>query len=393
MSFFIRVPVIAALIGAGILAGASPAQAQFYGGVTGFAPFNPRGFQVIPGSFFNPLPPLQPLRPLPGVNAFNPLMFNPFNRVYNPSLQSATIYYGLNRLYGGSGYSPAPSYYSPPALYPSTYSYMGTRSKESPYYSYQKAQDEVRKAYVEKSKGATGPELRTGNPKPTTPDPKALLTMALTENDPAKLMSGGAINQIFAALVDARKEGREGDSAHLTPSMLAEVRFAGGANATALNMLAAGRKWNPPPAFEEGGPLAKIGADLQRSFTAATALPKAGLPPDQVKVDALEATMRQARVALEGVINDMKFENAAAARGFLDQIDDVITVMKTPASTGLIDPRWATEGVSLADLVDHMNQYKVRFGPAADGGDAYVTLHRGLSAYLFAMGGKPEAKK
>ena len=394
MSRFIRVPVIAALVGTGILVPTGPAQAQIYGGVVGFAA--PPGFQVIPRNFFGALPPLQPLQPLPGVNAFNPLMFNPFNRVYNPSIQSATLYYGLNRLYSQPGYSAAPSYYAPTTLYPSTYSSMSTGSKESPFYNYDRAQQEVKKSYAEMSSGVAKPEIRTGNGKNAAPDRKALLTKALTVNDPAKLMSGEVLNQILAAAVEARGDGKRprGDSAHLTSSMLAEVRFAGGANATALNLLAAGRKWNPPAAFQEGGPLAKIGGDLERSFTGATALPRAGLPPDQVKVDALEATMRQARVALEGVVNNMNFEDAAAARGFLNQIDDVVTVLKTPASTGLIDPRWATEGVSLADLVEHMNRYKVRFGPVADStGDAYVTLHRGLSAYLFAMGGKTEAKK
>jgi hypothetical protein len=389
MSSFIRIPILAVLVGAGFLANTSSAQAQLYGG---FVPFNPRGYQVIPGSFFNPLPPLQPLQPLPGVNAFNPLMFNPFHQPYNPGIQSSVTYYGLNRLYSGQRYSSAPSYHAPTSLYPSTYSVMSTGSKESPLLNYGRAQEEVKKANGT-YRGTTRSEVRT-KPKPAAPDPQAVLAEALTVNDPARLASGDVLNRILAAVVDARGKGRKGEAAFLTPRMLAEYRFAGGANATALNLLAAGRKWDPPEVFQTGGALGRIGTDLEGRFNTATALPLAGLPPDRVKVDALEAGMRQARVALDAVIDDLEFDEAAAARGFLNQIDDVITVLNTPASTGLIDPRWAAEGVGLTEFVDHMNRYKVRFGPAGDGDvNAYVTMHRGLSAYLYALGGKAEAAK
>src|SRR5439155_15051593 len=119
MSSIIRFLVGSVLIAIILLSTAAPAYAQFYGGglrrpammptysPMGFGGFSTRNFYPIPPSYFGGLPPVQPVRPLPGVNTFNPLMFNPFNPNYSPQNSNAVTYYGLGRLYNQSGYSPS----------------------------------------------------------------------------------------------------------------------------------------------------------------------------------------------------------------------------------------------------------------------------------------------
>src|SRR5438445_805874 len=86
---------VAAFLGtAGLLATATPAAAQFYGGAgySGAGGFNTYHYSPVPRSWFA-LPPVRPVSPVPGVNGFNPLMFSPFNPNYDPRLQSTVTYY------------------------------------------------------------------------------------------------------------------------------------------------------------------------------------------------------------------------------------------------------------------------------------------------------------
>ena len=73
-----------------------------------------------------------------------------------------------------------------------------------------------------------------------------------------------------------------------------------------------------------------------------------------------------------------------------------MTTLKAQGSGGLIDPKWGTEGTSVADLVKHVVKNKLLFGAAPRGQeDAYVALHRGLAAYLVQLNAnvKPAPKK
>ena len=60
--------------------------------------------------------------------------------------------------------------------------------------------------------------------------------------------------------------------------------------------------------------------------------------------------------------------------------------MKGNTAVGLIDPKWAAEGLTVADLVKHMARRKLLFGPAPSGDEeAYMTMHRNLVTYLFVL--------
>ncbi|MDB5313616.1 MAG: hypothetical protein JWO38_7818 [Gemmataceae bacterium] len=433
MSSCIRLSVIALLGGGAVLAATPPAQAQrLMGGVRGpmfsptipmvsplggfgfsplgaygFSPmaayggFNTRGFQPIPSSMFGGLRPVRGVTPLPGINGFNPLMFNPMNPSYNASYSSAATYYYLNR-YGQAGYSsyamPSTGYSS----YPGGYMTGGVRSPayDSASLNFSRAQQA---AAVEPS--LTGgrravDDQRTyeqrgaaGLPGSQLEENSTALAKALAGTDPTKLTSGESLNQILAAVIAAQGKGGKAESAHLPPNLLAEVRFAGGPNATAVNLLRTAGKLEFPAAFDDG-PLAALRPVLARDFAAAAAPVLAGKAADGAKVAALEATVKKVGETLNPLIRGMDFEAAIAARRFLNQLDDTVTALKTPAAAGLIDPSWAAEGTSVADLVRRMAKNKLQFGPAAKGAEeVYAALHHGLAAYLLALGQNVQPKK
>ena len=75
-----------------------------------------------------------------------------------------------------------------------------------------------------------------------------------------------------------------------------------------------------------------------------------------------------------------------ASRRFLDDLDAAAKALKDGTTAGIVNPRWATEGTTVPDLVRHMTKYKLLFGPAGkNGGEAYLALHRGLAAYHLAL--------
>jgi hypothetical protein len=341
----------------GLLTTSAPAPAQYWGfrmgyGMSPFAPFNPRGFQPIPRSWFaGGLPPLRPLTPLVPVNNFNPLMFSPFNRNYNPAFGFATTYYGLNRLYSMS--SSAPSY---APTYGGAYvpSYGGARAQVYDLGRAQQQAAEQAAHNVPRGNAARLQEQRVPPGKPALPAvPEAALAKALAAHDPVELATGEPLNTILAAVIPAQAKGGKAGSAYLPPGLLAEVRFAGYPNGEAVNQLRRGGKLTFPAAFDTP-PLAGLRPVLERQFAAAATPVLAGKAPNSAAVGALDVTVRKTGELLNKRIKDLDFEQATAARRFQNQLTAIVDAMKAPAAAGLIDPKWATEGTSLADLVRYM---------------------------------------
>ncbi|MBA4067749.1 MAG: hypothetical protein C0501_29425 [Isosphaera sp.] len=217
------------------------------------------------------------------------------------------------------------------------------------------------------------------------------LEKALAADD-AELASGDALNHILVAVVAAEAKGAKAVSAFLPPQVLDQVRFssrpADPPAADALNLIRQAGRLPFPAAFADPK-LAAVKDALEKDFEAAAAplaAGKAAKPADLAKVGV---TLGKAQEAATPVIRDLPFADAAAARRFLNRFEKALEVMKAPSAPTLVAPGWATEGASVADLVRHMTRHKLLFGPApADGETAYAAVHKGLSAYLFALTAK-----
>lgn len=223
-------------------------------------------------------------------------------------------------------------------------------------------------------------------------DAPAALLKALSGASEAEIASGEALNHITVGIVAAEKKGKA-ESAFLPPNLLEEVRFAGSPAADAINLIRQAGKLNFPAAFSEPA-LADLRPNLEKDLAGAAAPVLLGKAADPAKVAKLEADVAKARAILDPITRDLEFEDATAARRFLNQLDSAVGVLKGPNTSGLIDPRWSTEGTSVADFVKHAIKNKLLFGPVPKGEEeAYTALHRGLAAYLYSLNESAKPKK
>jgi hypothetical protein len=223
-------------------------------------------------------------------------------------------------------------------------------------------------------------------------DPAAeALRKALTANDPATIASGDALNTILAEIVKAEaKNNKSVPSAYIPPLLLADVRFAGSPAADLLTYARLAGSLPYPAAFDDPA-LAPLRDDFDKAFTEATTPVKAGRGPELAKLTRLETAFDRLQGAAGAVLRNRPFDEAAAARRFLNRMGGAVKGLKGNTPVSLIDPKWAVEGSSVADLVKHMARHKLRFGPAAPGAEeAYATMHRDLATYLFVL---TQAKK
>jgi hypothetical protein len=250
------------------------------------------------------------------------------------------------------------------------------------------ARDLIDAQWAYEKLGVTGKVALTGAQEQAEELQKALLV-----KDEAEIASGAALNRILIAIVVAEGKGAKGIAAFLPPRLLDDLRFKGfkgEASADLLNMVRQTGKIPFPNNFP-GDSLAALQAQVEADFASTIAPLQNGKAVDLNKVNKLEASLKKLEAAAPPVIRSLPFDDAIAARRFLNQFDSAIKALKSSNLAGLINPKWATDGISAADLVKHMTKYKLMFAPAPIGGEgSYITLHKAMATYLFVL---TQAKK
>lgn len=215
-------------------------------------------------------------------------------------------------------------------------------------------------------------------------DTPEAVTKALATTDEREIATGEPLNHILVAAASAEKKSGKVESAFLPPDLLTDLVFSG-PKADAMNLLRRGGRLDFPVGFDTPA-LADARTALEREFTAAASPVLLGKAAEPAKGAKLEAAVAEARKALAPQIREMSFEDAAAARRFLNQLDATARTFKAPGTAGLIDPAWRVEGTNAAGLVKHLSRHNLLFAPAAPGTeDRYVGTHRALATYLFAL--------
>jgi hypothetical protein len=210
------------------------------------------------------------------------------------------------------------------------------------------------------------------------------LVNALRAATESEISSGEALNQILLAIVTAEAKGAKGVSPFTPPQVLEEIRFAGAAG-EALNLLRQAGHLPFPTGFD-APPLAGQREAIERDFSALAAPLLAGKPFDPARLATFETTLKKAEAAAPAVIRDLSFEEAIATRRFLNLLAGTVRTLRAGGVTGLVNPTWATEGTSVAELVKHMTRFKLQFARAAEGNEpAYLALHRAMTIYLLVL--------
>jgi hypothetical protein len=207
----------------------------------------------------------------------------------------------------------------------------------------------------------------------------------LAQVDRAKVLSGEALNDLLREIVKAETKVGARASAYLPVALLDEVRFGGSDAADALNLARRADSLNFPVAFDDPA-FKDLRVALDRDFTAVATALQAGKAPEAAKRTQFEATLQKVQTALVPVAKGLPREDAAAAQRFVNQMANLLKALKAGTGNGLIDPKWSSEGTSVADLVKHMNKHKLQFATAPEGNEeSYATLHRNFGTYLFLL--------
>jgi len=376
-----RLLVLLLLGGAGVLATPAVSSAQFgfrYGG----------GYNYGFGA-----PVFGPSNPFFGLPHFNYQYGQQYN--FNTSLGSFSI--GTRSYYSGiappvflSGYNP---YIPSVPIYQQGGSYMTGGAQVRP-----DLVQAAERAMVKAQREASVPDVRgqisdqnnyekgiTAASDAVIQPPPPDLRKALEAASPAEVVSGAALNELLKEIVRVEAKGAKGPAAYIPPLQMDDMRFAGPPAADLLNY--ARRAGNLPfPVAFDNPVLAALRPELERDFTAAAVAVQAGKAPEMAKVTKLEATFQRVQDAAGSVVKNLPFEDAAAARRFLNRMANAIKAMKGTTANGLIDPKWAAEGLTVADLVRHMTRHKLTFASSPRGSEeAYMAMHRNFGTYLFVL--------
>ncbi len=215
-------------------------------------------------------------------------------------------------------------------------------------------------------------------------DTPEAVAKALATTDEREIATGEPLNHLLVAAASAEKKSGKVESAFLPPDLLADLVFTG-PKADAMNLLRRGGRLDFPAGFDAPA-LADARAALDREFAVVASPVLLGKAAEVSKAAKLEVAVAEARKALAPQIREMSFEDSAAARRFLTQLDAAARTFKAPGTAGLIDPAWRVEGANASGLVKHLSRHNLLFAPAVPGTeDRYVGTHRALATYLFAL--------
>jgi len=209
--------------------------------------------------------------------------------------------------------------------------------------------------------------------------------VAVAPTDPARIASGEVLNTLLKEVVRVEAKGARGPSAYVPPLLFADVRFGGSPAADLLNLTRQAGNLNFPSAFDDPA-VAPLREGLEKDFAAVAAAVQAGRAPEQDKIAKLDLTLQKVQDAAAPVIKNQPFEDAIAARRFLNQMTGALKALKSGAGNGLVDPKWSAEGLTVSDLVKYMARHKLQFAAAPRGGEeSYATMQHDLATYLFVL--------
>jgi hypothetical protein len=185
-----------------------------------------------------------------------------------------------------------------------------------------------------------------------------------------EVWSGKALNRLLDDL-PSQFSGSPAGAVELKPEMLAKISVTtktdGGPN---IAVFKGGRLTWPLPFYRPEFAEARHNLD-QLVATAYKQAARGPLTPEL-------------RIQFEPVVDDLTAQVRANAKiwpvrdyvdakGFVNQLDDAVRVMRQPDAADYLQNRLAAQGRTVADLIRHMKSEGLHFGPAAAGSERFYT--------------------
>ncbi len=210
-------------------------------------------------------------------------------------------------------------------------------------------------------------------PRPLAAD----IAQALSPPHEQLITSGEALNTLLHALRTIDLRSVEGAAVYLPPDLVRELRFAG-PKGELVNLLRRAGNLSVPAVFHHEA--ARNAKDaFERDFAAIALAILGGKAPERSAIARLEASLQRLEAVSAEQIRLLPFDDAIAARRFLNQMTQAVRLLKNANIAQLWNGNWDALGLSAAELVRHMIKHDLGFAAASSEGDAaYVALHRAL---------------
>lgn len=215
------------------------------------------------------------------------------------------------------------------------------------------------------------------------------LNRALVEPADRDILSGKVLNELATTIRGLESRGAKAESPLLPAELVAHVNYKGGPSADVIALLGTGRP--VMPAALTAAEFEAVREDLDKALTPVLEPIKAGKRPAVDAVDRLITATKKAKETTAARAKPLPEAEAKELSRFYVTLDSLSRVGKDAGAAGLFPQRWTSVGATVAELVRHMNSFKLAFAPAASGDeDVYYSLHRGLVGYYAALS---QAKK
>jgi hypothetical protein len=212
--------------------------------------------------------------------------------------------------------------------------------------------------------------------------------LAQARNSPslAQIWAGTVLNVILDDIRRSRNQtGLRGAVIPLDPAILPHINVTTGSATGNSTMFTNGGKLQWPP--ELGGDLFAAGRQkIDKLFLQAT---QEAASPDGVSgrtMRDLGDAVAALHEAIDGAMDAMTTSDNIRAMRFANQLSRTVRMLRDPNVANLINGRWAPRGGTVGELIDHMDQNGLQFGPARFADQPfYTTLHGLLVQYNLSL--------
>jgi hypothetical protein len=197
-----------------------------------------------------------------------------------------------------------------------------------------------------------------------------------------EIWSGASINDLFKYLVAQQGKGVVGPDVPLNEDTLKHINLTGpkGGN---IGLLKSEIRWPAPllrPEFETSRKL------LSELIPKAMALAANGEPvPTGMGEDIAKSVEKMQDVLLRS-IGEMKPEEYMTAKKYLNMLEEAAKVLNGPNATDFVSGKFNPSGKNVKELIKFMTEKGLQFAPAAPGDEpSYWALYHALAAYDAGM--------
>jgi hypothetical protein len=208
------------------------------------------------------------------------------------------------------------------------------------------------------------------------------LAQARNSPRPAQIWSGAVLNVILDDIRRFRNQmGLRGAVIPLDPAILQHINVTTGNSTGSSTMFNSGGQLQWPVELKgERFDAERKGIDKLFHQATQEATSPGGVS-DRTMSD-LGAAVNKLHDSVDGAVDAMTPSENIRAKRFANQLSRSMRMLRDPSVANLINGRWAPRGETVGELIDHLDQHGLKFGPATDADQPfYTTLHGLLVQY------------